>query len=148
MPTRSTQKKASGKSRIAKLTSLVGFSVVGGIVGPWLQGIFALQLISDSFQPGANGAASAFAALAFLFAYASGARKPRATNERRARKVALFCGAALVGCLALRALLQVITPGRELTYSLWVVWIVLFVSVFSSFSATLGLVTRLVQSDD
>jgi hypothetical protein len=142
-----TKDRSAATSRIAKLASLVGFNVVGGIVGPWLQGIFALELISGSFQPGANSAASTFAALSFLLAYAFSAKKSRATIETGARRAGIICALCLIACLSFRSLMHLIIVGRVLTYMLWVLWILVYVTVFSAFSATLGYLTRLVQSE-
>ena len=137
---------ASSKSKIAKLSGLVGFSIVTGFLGPWLQGFFDLRLISDSFQPGANGIASTLAAIAFLYSYASSAKKARSLIEGRARNTGIACLVTLVSCLALRSTLEAVTPGMGFTRALWILWFVLFVSVFSLFSGALGYVTRMVQS--
>jgi hypothetical protein len=48
----------------------ITLAAVLGPIGPWLKPFLNLKLISDYFQPWVNAAATAFAALAFIIAFA------------------------------------------------------------------------------
>jgi hypothetical protein len=126
---------------LIKFWGSITVGAVLGAIGPWLQALLKLKLISDYFQPWVNAAASVFAALAFVVAFAY-LRKADEERLRRILKVSfivLLISAAI--CLGIRMTLgDVFAFGRLGTKLTWFFWIVAYIAVFVNLALTLCIV--------
>jgi hypothetical protein len=109
-----------------------------GLIGPWLQQFFKLGLISDYFQPGVNSAATGFAALAFLVTAGVLRGRSPAYLKKLVKIGLLVLVISFSACLIFRYTVGTVwMPDRLGTVTLWLVWIIMYVAFFTSFSIVL-----------